>query len=158
MRTFNNSDLFTGYLKQLLHNFNLPKIKVYTKQHERYLENYGEESPEILGTIEATPDSKVKTSYTEEELQLLHKNVRYFPYLKDGEIQEYINNKWQNIRENDIYVAPSQIRRFNLKTGDMDNTAYVIPAIAEENKSGKYNLQKHAVRLERILEKSRNTA
>lgn len=114
MKTFNNSDLFTGYLKQLLHNFNLPKIKVYTKQHERYLENYGEESPEILGTIEATPDSKVKTSYTEEELQLLHKNVRYFPYLKDGEIQEYINNKWQNIRENDM----SKLSLYRYNYGD----------------------------------------
>ena len=105
MKTFNNSDLFTGYLKQLLHTFNLPKIKVYTKQHKNYLEKYGEESPEILGTVEATPDNKVKTNFTEEELQILHKNVRYFPYLKDGEIQEYVNNKWQNVRENDMGVA-----------------------------------------------------
>lgn len=80
MKQFNNSDLFTGYLKQLLRDFNLPKIKVYTKQHRQYFNKYDEESPEILGTLEAN---------TSNESQ----NVRYFPYIKDGEIQEYVNNQ-----------------------------------------------------------------
>lgn len=102
MKTFNNSDLFTGYLKQLLHTFNLPKVKVYTTQHAEYFYKHREESPEILGTVEATPDDKTGTVLTEEELAQKSKNVRYFPYIKDGQFQEYINGKWQNIRENDI--------------------------------------------------------
>ena len=102
MKTFNNSDLFTGYLKQLLHTFNLPKVKVYTTQHAEYFYKHMEESPEILGTIEATPDDKTGTVLTEEELAQKSKNVRYFPYIKDGQFQEYINGKWQNIRENAI--------------------------------------------------------
>ena len=80
MKKFNTSDLFTGYLKQLLHDFNLPKIKVYTKKHREYFNKHNEESAEILSTSQNT------------EL-----NVRHFPYLKDGQIQEYINNKWYNI-------------------------------------------------------------
>ena len=100
MKTFNNSDLFTGYLKQLLHDFNLPKIKVYTKQHERYKIEYGKERPDILGTLEATPTKSGLAAL--ETNSLTSQNVRYFPYIKDGEIQEYVNNKWQNIRENDI--------------------------------------------------------
>jgi hypothetical protein len=80
MKKFNTSDLFTGYLKQLLHDFNLPKIKVYTKKHREYFNKHKEESPEIFSTSQNT------------EL-----NVRYFPYLKDGQIQEYINNTWYNI-------------------------------------------------------------
>jgi hypothetical protein len=89
MKKFNNSDLFTGYLKQLLHDFNLPKIKVYTKQHEDYFKKHGVESPEILSTLELSFNNT-------------NQNVRYFPYIKDGEIQEYVNNKWQNIRENEL--------------------------------------------------------
>lgn len=79
MRKFNSADLFTGYLKQLLHDFNLPKIKVYTKNHQRYYDLYLTESPEILGT-----------KHFEQNGGLL--NVRYFPYLRNGEIQEYIED------------------------------------------------------------------
>ena len=79
MKKFNTSDLFTGYLKQLLHDFNLPKIKVYTKKHREYFNKHNEESAEILSTSQNTD-----------------LNVRHFPYLKDGQIQEYINNKWYN--------------------------------------------------------------
>ena len=76
MKKFNTSDLFTGYLKQLLHDFNLPKIKVYTKQHKEYYSKHNQESPEIFSTSQNND-----------------LNVRYFPYLKDGQIQEYIDNK-----------------------------------------------------------------
>lgn len=87
MKKFNTSDLFTGYIKQLLHDFNLPKYKVYTRAHKDYFEKHPTESPEILGT----------EKYINGDTSL---NIRYFPYIKDGEIQEYINGKWTNIREN----------------------------------------------------------
>lgn len=88
MKKFNTSDLLTGYIKQLLHDFNLPKIKVYTEQHQRYFDQYGRESAEILGTLKATPSDTVPKK-VEDQL-----NVRYFPYIKNGEIQEYINKEW----------------------------------------------------------------
>ena len=112
MRTFNNSDLVTGYLKQLLHDFNLPKIKVYTKQHQQYAAQYGIERPDILDTIEASVDNKAYSKAVADIIpSSTPKNVRYFPYIKDGQIQEYVNSKWQNIRTNDI--KPMALSRYN---------------------------------------------
>lgn len=80
MEKFNNTTLFTGYLKQLLHDFNLPKIKVYTKKYHDYFEINRKESPEIIET---------RTIHIDNESKLNH--LRYVPYIKDDMIQEYID-------------------------------------------------------------------
>ena len=36
MEKFNSTSIFTGYIKQLLSSFNLPKIRVYTKENADY--------------------------------------------------------------------------------------------------------------------------
>lgn len=40
MIKFNDTNILVGYIKQLLHSFNLPKYKVYTKEQEKFHKNY----------------------------------------------------------------------------------------------------------------------
>lgn len=49
----------------------------------------------------------------------------------------YLKNKYTYVFENKTatQIVDALCKDFNLQTGDMDNTAYVIPAIAEENKA-----------------------
>lgn len=49
----------------------------------------------------------------------------------------YLKNKYTYVFENKTatQIVDALCKDFNLHTGDMDNTAYVIPAVAEENKA-----------------------
>ncbi len=49
----------------------------------------------------------------------------------------YLKNKYTYVFENKTatQIVDALCKDFNLTTGDMDNTAYVIPAVAEENKA-----------------------
>ena len=85
MEKYNNTSIFTGYLKQLLHNFNLPKLKVYTKDQAKYFEENGIERFDVLETV----TRELNGDYPE--------HLRYIPYLKDGLIQEYVNGKWETV-------------------------------------------------------------
>ena len=88
MQKFNTTDILTGYIKQLLHDFNLPKIKVYKKKYKEYFNTHGYEHPEVLQTI---------TTVTTENSIEYPTNLRYVPYLKEGRIQEYIDGQWQDL-------------------------------------------------------------
>lgn len=80
MLRFDNSHIFTGYLKQKLSSINIPICKIYTREHENYFINHGVEDPRI---VEST-DTLV---YTNTDKQLATR----INYLRGNEVFNYYN-------------------------------------------------------------------
>lgn len=103
MLKFGSTGITAGYIKQLLATFQLPKMAVYTQEHERFFEANGYESPFLMETfthdyasqVNTIPDTSAITIYrgtgTDREALTLKQVEQecYMPYLKDGMIQFY---------------------------------------------------------------------
>ena len=87
MFKFENTHIFTGYIKQLLHNFNLPKYRVYTSDFAKYKEEHGEESPEVIASVKKQIANDGTVTYP--------KNIRYVNYIKNDTVSRYVDGKWE---------------------------------------------------------------
>ena len=76
MFKYNNTHIFTGYLKQFLSSINLPACKVYTREFAKYLEKHGTEDPRVLESFDTT-DSRASTCIN---------------YIKNNELYNYFWN------------------------------------------------------------------
>lgn len=91
MFTFNNTHIFTGYLKQLMASINIPMCKIYTSEFANYFEKHGQEDPRII-----------------ESLNTLNENRRAIKinYLKDNDLYTY---EWKNLKDDPHWTDSAKI-------------------------------------------------
>ena len=114
MLKFNNNHIFTGYLKQLLASFNLPKYRVYTKEQQKYFNEYNAEL-NVIPTILS-------------ENNMYPEDMRYTAYIKDDIIQQYVvdsngNGAWRktNLHYHDNKEEINYTKRFQIKNNIYDS-------------------------------------
>lgn len=78
MFKYNNTHIFTGYLKQLLASTNIPTCKIYTKEFAKHLARYGKEDPRVIESFDTINQNRISTRVN---------------YLRDNEIYSYF---WSN--------------------------------------------------------------
>ena len=52
MLQFNNTHIFTGYLKQLMADVNIPKCHIYTPEFTQYFAEHGKEDPRVVESFD----------------------------------------------------------------------------------------------------------
>ena len=111
MFKFNDTNILTGYIKEMLASFNLPCYKVYTRQQREHFEETGEE----LNVIASQEDQE-------------DDNPCFVSYIKDGSVQQYVKNKegnsytWKVIADPYLYniFVPNETKNYVIKNNIYD--------------------------------------
>ena len=99
---FHDSNIITCYIKEFLHSFNLPRVKVYTKELEDVVNYKDSLTGEIINSTNSLYDGKV--------------------YIKNDEIVKYVDGKFEKLARY-IYNFPmiNFTKNFIIKSSEYDN-------------------------------------
>lgn len=116
MFKFNDTNILTGYIKEMLASFNLPCYKVYTRQQREHFEETGEE----LNVIASQEASKASDTSPE-------KHPCFISYIKEGSVQQYFKNNdnsytWKVIADPYLYniFVPNETKNYVIKNNIYD--------------------------------------
>ena len=116
MFKFNDTNILTGYIKEMLASFNLPCYKVYTRQQREHFEETGEEL-NVIASQEASRDP--------DNAQIQH--PCFISYIKDGAVQQYFKNTdnsyaWKVIADPYLYniFVPNETKNYVIKNNIYD--------------------------------------
>ena len=98
MLNFNNTHLFTNYLKQKLSSVNIPVYKIYTREFTDYAKAHGSEDPRVLESFKIK-DSDGKFKHA--QINYL-KNTKLCQYYYD----ETLGTTWRTL--SDTFYDPSR--------------------------------------------------
>ena len=116
MFKFNDTNILTGYIKEMLASFNLPSYKVYTRQQREHFEETGEK----LNVIASQEASKASETAPE-------KHPCFVSYIKEGSVQQYFKNNdnsytWKVITDPYLYniFVPNETKNYVIKNNIYD--------------------------------------
>lgn len=84
MLKYDNTHIFTGYLKQLLSSCQLPACRIYTKEFADYYTTYGKEDPRVIESFDTLLYHRDGTSETKK------RSAYYTNYLKNNELYNFL--------------------------------------------------------------------
>lgn len=109
MFKYNNTHIFTGYLKQLLSTFSLPTCKVYTSEFVKYRARTGQEDPRVLKSFDAIVSNAQQVTGNTTRINYIRSGEVYSYFVKKPVLNQGLRSKatWQKV--NDLHYTSDKV-------------------------------------------------